>query len=448
MIRSSSGSRTILHTLPDFALGGGQMLLLRNLLEMNNKADFKHCVYGFADGPMAQSFKDAGIATYVGPKAKTANVPLADLVQRIRSDAVNLIHTNNTPVDFLAGHAAAMFMRLPVVNTFHAAILPRPPLTAEALNSTALVPTLLQRLKERGIREIMSALTRNQTRALTAVSESAKRSFAHHFKVPADRISVISPGLERAAFSPLEEEQSKVAALRQEFDAAESYPLILSVGRLEHGKGQRILVQMMAEVVEKWPRALLLIAGEGEDRKYLEQLVKEHDILHAVRLIGNRTDVPYLLRLCHLFVSASASEGFGLSVLEAMAAGKPVVAVHTPAYADFATDGVTGIFLPLSAPDRMAVEVTNLAAQPLRMEALGAAGLIRAREFTVERTCMQLARVYDWALSPGRARLDEVDPAGRQDVLQREDEKRFRASASGGKAGGRPLSTPNLGRSK
>src|SRR3546814_1822054 len=94
------------------------------------------------------------------------------------------------------------------------------------------------------------------------------------------------------------------------------YPVVLNVGRLVEGKGQRLLIPMMRRIRERWPTALLLIAGEGEDRETLEELAARHDVRDHVLLLGGRDDVRVLLAASDVFISASYFEGFGLAVLE------------------------------------------------------------------------------------------------------------------------------------
>ncbi|MCA9246321.1 MAG: glycosyltransferase family 4 protein [Planctomycetales bacterium] len=101
--------------------------------------------------------------------------------------------------------------------------------------------------------------------------------------------------------------------------------LILCVGSLAECKGQRYLLEALASVARKHPRATLALAGEGKLREVLELAARELDISERVQFLGYRTDVPDLLHACDLFVLPSIAEGLGTSVIDAMLCRRPIV---------------------------------------------------------------------------------------------------------------------------
>ncbi|RMG37009.1 MAG: glycosyltransferase [Planctomycetota bacterium] len=138
--------------------------------------------------------------------------------------------------------------------------------------------------------------------------------------VPAESLRLVPCGVDVERFVERDRE-----AARTRLGFAPSHSLILSVANLLPVKGHAELIRAMPTVLKGHPEARLLIAGEGPEREKLEALVAELGIASAVTLLGFRRDVPDLLAACDAFVLPSQSEGLPVSVLEAMAARRPVV---------------------------------------------------------------------------------------------------------------------------
>jgi glycosyltransferase involved in cell wall biosynthesis len=162
---------------------------------------------------------------------------------------------------------------------------------------------------------------------------------------------------------------------------AHSAPVtLLSVGRLRAPKDFATLVRAMAGL-----EARLRIAGDGPDRPALEAEIDRLGLTN-VELLGTRQDVPELLARSDVFVLASHSEGLPMSVLEAMAAGLPVVASAVGGVPELVVDGETGVLVPPGASAALASALSRLVADPGLRDRLGAAGRQRAEhEFSLER---------------------------------------------------------------
>jgi len=365
---------------------------------MGSDRRFQHHVYALGGGPMAERFAALGIPVRAAAADQSFLSALAGLVAYSRREGISLIHTNNTTIDRTIGQVAALVLRIPAVNTFHAALLPPIPTRSSAAPPhRSSITGQARRVASRIARELQACLMHASTGAWIAVSSVARDSFARHYRLPAERIAVIPPGLPPEAFAtsaPVLEAEAQRSTPIPEGAA----PLILNIGRLEVGKGQALLIPMMQRIVERWPRAHLLVAGEGDARADLEQAIEQANLTQAITLLGNRTDVPQLLRRCDVLVSASLAEGFGLTLLEAMAASKPVVAVHLPAYDDFMQPGLRGTLVAAADPALLAAEIEKLAADPALARSLGAVGYVRAQDFTIARTAARTAEIYDAVL--------------------------------------------------
>ncbi|MEK6777647.1 MAG: glycosyltransferase family 4 protein [bacterium] len=151
---------------------------------------------------------------------------------------------------------------------------------------------------------------------IIAVSEAVRQDvlLANRYLDP-EKIVVIHNGINLDRFP-----------LRTGTEQRETWPVLGTVGRLVHTKGQIYLLRAFAEVIKVFPHALLLFAGTGPLLKDLEQETEKLSIVSRVRFQGFQEDVPKFLNGLDLFIFPSLAEGLALSVLEAMATGIPVIA--------------------------------------------------------------------------------------------------------------------------
>src|SRR5207237_9553082 len=115
--------------------------------------------------------------------------------------------------------------------------------------------------------------------------------------------------------------------------------LVGNVGRLALQKGQRHLIAAMPLLLERVPRAHLVLAGRGDPEGYLRDLALEVGVAERVHVLGPRKDVPALMHALDVFAMPSIWEGFGLVLLEAMAAGRPIVASQVATIPEIVMDG-------------------------------------------------------------------------------------------------------------
>ena len=151
----------------------------------------------------------------------------------------------------------------------------------------------------------------------------------------------------------------------------------------------------MADIRRDWPNACLLLVGEGPDRAAIEAAIERLGLGNGVKLLGQRSDVPALLDLADVYVSASLSEGFGLAVLEAMAVGRPAVVHYLPAQAEFIQDGVTGFMVRSLNSDAFGAALRRLLTEPGLMRKMGDAAKEAAKTFTAERSAEGLEAIYE-----------------------------------------------------
>lgn len=155
------------------------------------------------------------------------------------------------------------------------------------------------------------------------------------------------------------------------------------VGRLEKRKGLLDLMTAWPQVARAVPRAYLVIAGKGPDEEQARRIAGDASRIHW---LGYRADVPSVLRSLDVAVVPSHWEGFGLSALEAMIAGLPVVAANASSLPEIVTDGVTGLLIEPGNPGALAEAMVRFAGNPSMRARMGAAGRQRAAsEFSEDR---------------------------------------------------------------
>jgi len=165
-------------------------------------------------------------------------------------------------------------------------------------------------------------------------------------------------------------------------------------------KGYKYLIKAIPQVIKEFPQMKLLIIGGGgvpseTTEEEIKRLVKILGLTNYVHFLGWRKDIGEILSICDLFVLPSLWEGFGLSNVEAMAAGIPVVATNVDAIPEVVSDGETGILVPPKNSGALANAILSLLKDPEKMRKMGQAGKKRAFTFfSAERMVKDYEKLY------------------------------------------------------
>lgn len=228
-----------------------------------------------------------------------------------------------------------------------------------------------------------------------AISPAVARRLEQGGVDPA-RIVLIPSSIDPALVQP----RRGRAALRSELGLAAEEPVFLVLAALVHRKGIDVLLDALAQLPH--PPALL-IAGEGEERARLEAQAGRLG-LAGVRFLGRREDKGDLLAACDVLVLPSRLEGLGVAALEAMAAGRAVVATDVGGLGEAVVDGETGLLVPPEDRSALAEAVGRLAGDPALRAALGAGGPARvAQGYHAERMVAAYEALYREVLAGSAA---------------------------------------------
>ncbi len=182
-----------------------------------------------------------------------------------------------------------------------------------------------------------------------------------------------------------------VKSLRESIGLAEDEPMILTVGELIKRKNHEMILRALGGMKEsKWK---YVIVGRGVLLDHLKDVAKECGIEDRVIFLGYRRDIPEMLHACDLFVFTSFQEGLPVAIMEAMAAGAPILCTKNRGTADLIEDGISGAFTEMNAEDLRA-KMQNLLAHPEVREAYAKESLERIGTFDIEVVKKEMERIY------------------------------------------------------
>jgi glycosyltransferase involved in cell wall biosynthesis len=256
-------------------------------------------------------------------------------------------------------------------------------LAVRLASSAQLVLTRHVLFPMRGInRHLLSGAGR-----VIAVSQAVAESLRRNGVIESSKITVVHNGIDIDRFA------RPVAARR--------FPVVVgTVGHLAPIKGHDIFLRAAAIICARRQGVRFVVIGEDKtpqrgDRKFLESLVAELGLNGNVALPGWQDDMPGALSSLTLFVSAARSEPFGLSIVEAMAAGLPVVAAASEGALEIIEDGHSGKLVPLDDAESLAQAINDLLDDPAERFRLGHNAQLAARQhYSLERMASDTERVY------------------------------------------------------
>ena len=242
--------------------------------------------------------------------------------------------------------------------------------------------------------------------AVIGVSEFVSRTVVEA-GIPANRVHTVVNALDNhdGAWNP----RTDAAEVRQEFGIAPDAVLIGACSRLFCWKGQRELLEAVAELLPEIPKLHVMIVGEDDTGAHpggtsflaeLELLVAEKGIADHVTFTGFRRDIPRLMNAFDIYAMPSFEEPLGMVYLEAMALGKPVVAYNNGGVPEIVEDNITGLLSEPYDIATLAHSLRTLALNPALRHKMGAAGRERVlRESTPKQMCTRMEQVYREILS-------------------------------------------------
>lgn len=343
---------------------GGAERVLYDLATRLDRRRFEPSVVALQPmGPVGDALQLAGVpVTALGMTSPLHAGRLARLVGLLREARPRVVHTHLFHANVLGRFAARMAGVPHVVSSVH----------------------IIER--ERPWHPWMEAVTSPLVHVEICVGHSVRR-FMAEAGVPEGKLAVIENGID------LERVARAVPTPRDEVPVPEGTPFLLTVARLHVQKGLDVLLRAAALLPRpfRW-----VVAGEGREHAALATLARELGVDDVVRLAGFHANALGLIKACDAFVLPSRWEGLPIVLLEAMAAGRPVVATSVGGNTDLVVDGETGLLVPPDDAPALAAAIERLLADPALRSRLAAEGQRRVRErYTVDRMVQAHEALYD-----------------------------------------------------
>jgi glycosyltransferase involved in cell wall biosynthesis len=241
----------------------------------------------------------------------------------------------------------------------------------------------------------VKAWVTSRSAAVVANSLEGGRFAAQKMDLPLSRLHVAYNGVQLTAVSDAERERARGCWPSDETTAGGSAPAlrVLFVGRLVEVKSLDTLIEALGMLPSADVR--LVVCGEGPLRGRLERLAEDAGTASQVTFVGERRDVPALMAAADVLVLPSRQEGLSNALLEAMAAGLPVVASRVGGNVELVSDGRTGFLFPAGDPQSLARALLTLQAEPTLRARLGQQARAWVDErFSVDRMVSDLHRLY------------------------------------------------------
>lgn len=295
---------------------------------------------------------------------------LRSLVRHFRAFRPHIVDTHLSKAGFL-GRLAARIVGIPAVHTFHINIF-----SGYAWN-----------LPQRHLYLRLEQVAAQWSTRLICLSDELGAEILSHGIGQAEQFRTISLGIDLTPYaaSPAHVEKAR-STLRAELGLPLDAPLIGHISRLAPVKSVKTFVQAAALMQQAHPNITFLVIGDGESRARLQALANELKLGNKLRFLGVRSDIPSLNLALDVVALTSLQEGTPISVIESLAAGRPVVANDVGGVSRLVQHEKTGLLIPPNDPTAVARALTRVLEQPALAAQWGENGRARMRqEFNVER---------------------------------------------------------------
>lgn len=349
--------------------GGAEEMLL-NVMKVIDRNRFSVEVCCLVGGYVAEELKTAGApVTVLNMKDKWDYRAVSRLVSMLKMKNIHIIHT--------CLYTSNTFGRI-------AAIIARTPITVAWEQSMAYVKPRRHMWVDWFLNKF--------THFIVVPSEAVKQSVIESENISGLKIEVVHNMADMAKFAVTVDVETKRAELGLKPDDI----VVGFVASLSEKKGHKYLLDATPEVIRVFPNVRFLLVGEGPLRGEIEEKIKMRNLEGKVILLGFRKDIPEILSILDFYVHPSLMEGLSLSIMEAMAMGKPVVASRVGGTPEVVKDGETGILVPARDSRAIAEAITGLLKDKETASEMGRAGseLIRAH-FTPEASVGRLEKLYE-----------------------------------------------------
>jgi glycosyltransferase involved in cell wall biosynthesis len=332
--------KKIIHIIQSLGNGGCENMLLRTLPLLD---DFDHTIITLKNpGDLAPKFISAGITVKTASCTGVFDIPgILRLRRLVQEENTDIIITYLFHADML-GRIFLRIRKVPVI---------------PFLRTTYNHPKYL-------IARILEWTTKPLVNRYLANSIAVKDFYIKHIGVRPEKITVIPNGINIESFDSITPDPE----LRKSLGIAPSDFVIICVANLHINKGHRYLLE--AFEVCNLKNAKLLLVGEGNERKNLEQQIKNYQSKENILFLGKRNDVQQLLKISDLFILPTLFEGMSNALMEAMACGLPIITTDIPENSILIENEKTGLLVAAKNSSTITQKIKQLQENPILSEQL------------------------------------------------------------------------------
>lgn len=353
-----------------FNIGGIETLIL-NMCKVLDKDKFNIYICSFKeDNVLENEFKDLGIPIHIIAKKEGIDISLIFKLRKLlRKLNIDIVHTHNS-AQWFYGVLACIGLHKPyLIHTQHSVL-------------------------EKGRGKLLYSLRylAKKTAFIVCVAKYVADYMLNEGRLNTEKVKVIYNGITIDRFAVEINKQQIKSSLNIPHDCK----LIGIIARLALIKDHRTLLDAFKYVVQKINNVKLLVVGDGELLKKLEEYSKELAIENKVIFLGKKRDIPEILNILDLFVLSSVNEGMSITLLEAMAASLPIVATEVGGNSEVVVHNKTGILVPSQDPEKMASAINELLTDCVKANEMGKEGKNRVlQKFSIENMVKEYQTIYN-----------------------------------------------------
>jgi glycosyltransferase involved in cell wall biosynthesis len=351
---NATGRPTICQLLHTLKVGGAEVLAAQLARRLKGWNQF---VFVCLDelGTLGEQLRSEGFLVEVlGRQPGVDWHCMLRLAGLLRREKVDVVHAHQYTPFFYALMARLLGRQVPVLFTEHGRHQPDYP---------------------RRKRMVANRILLGRRDRVVGVGQAVRQALITNEGIPAQRVGMIYNGINLAPFVQVPSDRNGV---RREIGVGAEDLVIFQVARLDYLKDHATAIRTLERVACHHPGVRLVLVGEGPEQHAIQDLVRQRRVEKFVRFLGLRSDVARLLSAGDLFLLTSVSEGIPLTLIEAMAAGLPVVSTRVGGVAEVVEDGRTALLAPSGHDGLLAENILRLANNPSLCRQMGELGRARA----------------------------------------------------------------------
>lgn len=361
----------ITYLITDLDIGGAENSLYQLVTHLNRK-NFSPTVYSLSgEGKIADKLRGKGIEVVcLGAKNKFDISVFFKLLELLKHQKPHILHTYLFHANFV-GRIAGRLVGIPII-----------------------ISTLQVMEKEKIYHLYFDMLTQWMIDKEICVSKELEKFTRKKARISASKLITIYNAVDIGSVKPLSKEEK--SELMRELSLDKFHPIIGTVARLTTQKGIPYLLKAFQLILKDFPDCFLLIVGQGTEKKELETLSEQLGISSNVKFLGFREDVNEIMNLMDVFVLPSLWEGFPLTILEAQALGKSVVATSVSGSKEIIRDGENGFLVSPKDSQSLAHCINILLKNPKMREEFGKKGKeFVSKNFSLDRMVKDTEELYE-----------------------------------------------------